>query len=407
MSVNPLGLAILVPSIIFDTFNKLSINDKKKITDTVLPFELNDILDIETVNDDDDAHSIVDTKDINSGSLDQENLGIITSKNGDKKPISLSYIFDFTSPLWKSARIFEMIDNPHYKNTIPNDPSKYQAMAVHIKGSKNDDKFKKPRNIRQIDTGNNSIQYQGVLALHLMNRLILLNRFDVIEQIYENIIKKYLNMDNIIDNIGKSSQKKREFLYTYFDDKKINDSSEKQLDYLIDQIVNFRTYLAPFEGIYINENIMGLIKVLSSTILNRDDKFIKSHLMQEQDKSLGFNQKKTEIRELNYDLYKQDPLSQSEKYENVYRNDNKLKILIKSNKSSYSSQKIFNYNHPSIESIIDIYTNPRMLGNVQLEPISDFKLFYLFTNTQMAKKCAHQWKLLDNTMSFIDVINVN
>ena len=192
-------------------------------------------------------------------------------------------------------------------------------------------------------------------------------------------------------------------------------SDDEQLTKLIDDIVNFKTYLAPFEGIYINENIMGLIKVLSSSILQRDDAFIKSHLMTEQDKSLNFKQQKSNIRQLNYSLYvtKKDEkcTDNKEKYENICRDNDKLNTITENSKSSYSSQKIFNYDHPSIESIINVYINPRIIKtlakDIKIESVSDFKLFYLFSNTQMEKKCVHQWKLLHNTISFINVIDAN
>jgi len=195
--------------------------------------------------------------------------------------------------------------------------------------------------------------------------------------------------------------------------KRVDGSNDAELTALIDEIVNFKTYLAPFEGIYINENIMGLIKVLSSNILQKDDTFIKSHLMTEQDKTLNFKQQKSNIRQLNYSLYENTGpddkcTNNKENYENICRNKDKLNEMIDNSKLSYSSQKIFNFDHPSIESIINIYTNPRIIeDNIKIEAITDFKLFYLFSNTQLKKKCVHQWKLLLNTISFINVIDAN
>ena len=139
--------------------------------------------------------------------------------------------------------------------------------------------------------------------------------------------------------------------------------------------------------------------------------------MSEQDASLNFKSQKTTIRNVNKILYKKDVTDSNDKpYENIYRNDDVLREIIKNNKSSYSSQKIFNYENPSIKSIIDIYTNKRTLviessstagteSTIDIEPVSDFKLFYLFSNNTMEKKCAHQWKLISNTMSFIDAIH--
>ena len=160
--------------------------------------------------------------------------------------------------------------------------------------------------------------------------------------------------------------------------------------------------MAPFEGIFINETIMGLIKSLASLVLGKNDNYIQSNLMQEQDKSLGFAAKKTEIRNTNIKLYNvNEPLN----YENINRNDKVLEDMFISNRTSYSSQKVFNYEHPSIGPIIKMYISKRFVGQIPLNPVSDFKMFYLFSNTQMGKKCMHQWKLVNNTLSFINAIN--
>lgn len=408
MSINPLGLALLVPSVIFNTFNNLQYSQRKNITDTILMFEGNDHFDIETQNEEISEELMLEaSRRGNAGTFQQENLGVVGK---ERKPITLSYIYNFNDHAWTTERKFLMIKNPHYSRKPGNEIHTYQEMVVNIKGAGTMEKSR-PTNSKQIDVSVNSIQYQSVLALHLMNRLILLNRFDVIEQIYINVIKQYFDMTDVIRRIGSDAKSKRAFLLNFFENKRIDNATDEQLTNLVDEIVNFKTYMAPFEGIYINENIMGLIKVLSSSILQRDDKFIKAHLMEEQNKSLGFKQQKSNIRQLNMNLYHPICRNKEESYENICRNNEKLDSMNENNKLSYSSQKIFNYEHPSIESIINIYVNPHTIntskGEVKIEEVSDFKLFYLFSNTQMEKKCIHQWKLLYNTLSFINVIDTN
>jgi protein tyrosine/serine phosphatase len=171
--------------------------------------------------------------------------------------------------------------------------------------------------------------------------------------------------------------------------------------------------MAPFEGIYINESIVGLIKVLSKNILQKDDHFILDKLMKEQEQFLNFKTQKTNIRNINKKLYTDTYTSHTQtQYENIFRDNDQLKELSKINKETYSSQKIFNYEHPTIESIINIYVNPRILElsdgtSINIEPVSDFKMFYLFSNNAMEKKCPHQLKLLQNTISFIEAINAD
>ena len=159
--------------------------------------------------------------------------------------------------------------------------------------------------------------------------------------------------------------------------------------------------VAPFEGIYINENIIGLIKVLTKNVQQQSDDYILNHLMNIQDSSLDFETQKKNLRTINFDLYTQQKETDSEEYENIYRSKSTLKKI---QQSAYSSQKIYEYDNPFIKSIIDVYTTPRNVNGIELKEVSFFKLFYLFTNTQMEKKCVHQWKLLSETLSFINTI---
>ena len=211
MSVNPLGLAILSPSIIFETFNNLTFPERKKIADTILIFENSEHYDVETQDDQLEEES----KKGNAGTLQQENLGVVGAK---RRPVSLSYIYKFDDTLWENERKFTMVSNPHYMSQSEDNRHVYQDKIVNIKGAGTFDKSR-PTNTNQVDVGINSVQYQSVLAIHLMNRLILLNRFDVIEKIYMNVIKTYFDMSRVIATIGKDTKQKREFLYKYFEKK--------------------------------------------------------------------------------------------------------------------------------------------------------------------------------------------
>lgn len=371
MSINPLGLAILVPSVIFETFNSL---DKKSRFDI-----MDKDISVDFIKHDDDSE-------------DEELNETLAQAGGEifrdeilSKDNKLSFIYNFNNGEWINNRMFAMLTNPNANSQ--------QNTIVDIRGVSG----KLPSNKEQINVKINSIQYQAVLAIHVMNRLILLNRFDIIEIIYKNIIEKYFDMPEL-----KVIVDKRTFLKKYFDENKINDSNETEINYLFDQLVNFRTYMAPFEGIFINETIMGLIKSLASLVLEKNDNYIRSNLMQEQDKSLGFTEKKIEIRNTNIKLYN---VNDTLNYENIHRSDKVLEDMFISNRISYSSQKVFNYDHPSIEPIIKMYISKRSVGQIPLNPVSDFKMFYLFSNTQMGKKCMHQWKLVNNTLSFINAIN--
>ena len=378
MSINPLTLSLLVPSVIFNTFNNLSTEVRKSITDTMLKFEIYNTQFDEIEGDDEYGGNE------KSVMFSEENLGKIK-----KKPISLSRIYDFTTNGWKGMRQFKMINNEK--------GNKKQENIINIKGANDGESQLSGKN--QVKTNINSIQYQAVLCLHLLNRLIILNKFDVMEKIYENIIEKYINMDEVMKNINK-----KEFYENYTG----KQYTGENIDDLVDNIIKYKSFLAPFEGIYINESIVGLIKVLSRNVLNKSDEYIKKNLIKEQDKTLSFKFKKEEIRSNNRKLYKSEKKHDdinTVPYENIFIDNTILNNIIESNKSSYSSQKIFNYDNPSIQQIISAYMSERKIEDKKLQSVSDFKMFYLMTNTQMEKKCVHQLKLLENTISFINVIN--
>ena len=119
-------------------------------------------------------------------------------------------------------------------------------------------------------------QNKIIFFIHLMNRLILLKRFDIIREIYTNIIeqkinnyiKKYIetiikipaNIDIFLENLKKNNFKGEKL------NKKIEELSTNKTPYsteLIMDIIKYDYNINGFEGIYINENINGLIHFLS------------------------------------------------------------------------------------------------------------------------------------------------
>lgn len=388
MCINPLALSILTPSVIFKTFNSLDGATRKKIVTTHM---LTDIPGNDDDNGDEDeneeivfeefddngvvSNAVVTKSDDIRGSMFENEYFTRTKKGKDKE---LSYIYDFNNKNWKHG----------YKFNIINSKVKINDNAL---------------NRDQIPTNVNSIQYEGALAIHLMNRLIVQKEFDIIELICKNIIDEYFGID-----MSKPVQEKKIWLKNVSGDSMIDTYSDEKINMLFDHAVHFRIPSAPAEGIYINENIVGLIKVLARDVLEKSDDYILENLMKEQDKSLNFADQKKTIRDINKRLYKEIG-SSSEQYENVFRINLELKKIIDDNNKIYSSQKIYNYENPSIESIIKIYFKKRSSDKIPIivEPITDFKLFYLFTNTEKDKKCEHQIKLLNNTLAFINATDNN
>lgn len=355
MSVNPLAISLLVPTMVIKTFNDLDNKDKNTILG--LSKFTGEVLENENFSISDNVRQL---------------KLLLQIKNGN---IPLGRNFNYKAKLPGQPEIIQ----------FPTGSTGKMLVSHHS----------------QVDSDINNIQYQGVLAIFIINRCILMGMFDVLEKLYKNIANTYFKADESI-----STRAKKEALKTMLDDKKIDAMTD--VSELYKEFANFTTYLAPFEGIYINENIMGLIKVLAKDVANKSDQYILNHLTSLQDKTLNFEKQKLDLRELNFELYKDDKYDDPnfEPYENIYRSIEKLQEL---QKSKYSSQKIYEYDEPFIKSVINVYTKERTVETegkkIKLKEVLFFKLFYLFSNTQMTKKCKHQWKLLNETTSFINTIN--
>jgi hypothetical protein len=370
MVINPLGISILAPTVVFETFNSID----KKDRDNIINSKLYDIIQNDTVSFKDEGLSYSDHK-INK----------------------LVALYDFNSNEWNRNKQFNIEHNYNYNDN-------YAGQENIIKLDLGIE------NRRQINSNINNVQYQGVLAFFLINRLVLLRRFDVLEKISENLAKKYYNTNYLhLDTIDE----RRQFLNKYLDSDRVEKilKNKDDTEYFITNLMNYNSFAAPYEGIYINENIVGLIKFLSKNVLSKsDDEIQKENLAVLQDVNLDFIKQKENVREFNYDLYRQNQISSDdENYENIYRNKLVLNSMYVKARDEYSSQKIFIYEKPIIGDILNHYiTSDKIINNAQVEvkinPVIKFKVFYLFSNSEMDKKCDHQIKLLDNTLNLISAI---
>lgn len=307
----------------------------------------------------------------------------------------------------------------------------------------------------------NKYQYYATLSIHIMNRLILENRFDIIEEIYKNIcqieinnkIEKYIDglngnqlfniladliefrfkgdfielaiskgnlqsdkLENIIKYIAKQiTENKRSSLMFDTYPRNLNNNDIKKLKEDIKDLLKYDYYLTPFEGIYINENIIGLIKYLASKMIIKEDerqelesKFKKQSL----NLDFVFQQKIARMWLISnvvdnkrliefYNLNNESEISQKlfDSYDGELR-FNYRNMLNEYNKFQYiyKPDAIYNFENPLIESILKPY----------IKYIDDYKIFYLFANYENELirdlKCANQYKLLNNTEDFIKAI---
>lgn len=421
LAINPLYLAILDPGVIFRTFNELEEPLRRELTGPMnQTTQIQDNIVIDADMHDDETGIRTDIEQATETlTYEDENLGYLRTG----RPIKLSYAYNFDK-LWANTRKFNM-----------------EGDRLIIKGADGVDP--KPTNKKQIPVEDNSIQYQGVLAIHLLNRIILMNRFDVMKKIGENIISKYFRTDfHAIVNKLNTIEAKIDFLQEYLGDRDIEkvidryikfageqrlksarlpDIASKlrfmrenvkdkiadldaELKQIVEDIVYYSYFLTPYEGIFINENIVGVIKVLAKDIMNKSDQYVMKNLLDIQDQSLDFKKQKMKIREYNYKLYAKDRHNTDfEPFENIYRSTAILDEMYKNNKGIYTSKNIFLYDKPSIGDVLNRFVKERQYRGRKIIPITDYKLFYLFNNTQ-EEKCGHQYSLLKNTEALIKAV---
>ena len=299
-----------------------------------------------------------------------------------------------------------------------------------------------PQQIIEIDNDSN-LQYRALFGVHFMNRLILMNKFDVIKDLYKYIANETINK-YIKTTIENKTQQQIQELYNkllrinFKGDllKGIQNINKKNLT----EIILYDYYLTPLEGIYINENIIGLIKFLAEKLLASSadpTKFIEEKIKQ-QPKNLNFQTQQIKARlslisenieDETKKIMDRYPISNYRRQDKEFTFTNQSTIsnetiivsgnrflnsvnnkfnLITSSlekeynnmKDNYKSDAIFSFDQPLIQNILTPY----------LQKVDDYKIFYLFGNYGgeiKNLKCEHQYKLLENTKNFIDIVSMN
>lgn len=294
-------------------------------------------------------------------------------------------------------------------------------------------------------------QFKIVLCMHLINRMILDNRFDLIHNIFERISNEKINnyLDAYVDKLDTSGLKSlveelvstnfklvfwRDKVYTRATAEKPSAIKQEFLDNIekfkevVKQILHYDYIDAPYEGFYINENIIGLIKYLAQTAKD-DETFVKKQIPK-QNPLLDFTFQRNKIRIMEItgnipaesikqkfiwndkmDVPDENDASVTIKVDMPLPqsmfdvNGSKLMLIPEAIKpiyedmrSSYRAERIFNYDYPVIGTILAPY----------LESIFDYKVLYLLANYKDDKircsRCEHQFKLLTKTIGFIDAI---
>jgi hypothetical protein len=169
-----------------------------------------------------------------------------------------------------------------------------------------------------------------------------------------------------------------------------------------------------FEGIYINENILGIIVYIIKNILKKDNS--DNYISRQSDPYLElkdqYNNKfstknpfKTSLEAATFnfrDLIRGRNNMYVDNYENVfsrfdvpYNEDRFFDNILTDIQNSYDPKKTYNSDNPLIGDILKPY----------LEKIENYYMFYLLSNNDPDTKCEKQMKLLDGSYNFIKALN--
>lgn len=196
-----------------------------------------------------------------------------------------------------------------------------------------------------VGVGNNNYQYKALIGIYIMNHLLLDGKFDVIEKIFKKLIDKHFNVhlcsdiDTLLDtevidrlnklkgvnfkgetitqysdifkkDIGKLSEEDKLYLTMMFYEhdpgyketnlNSIFNDKEKLNKILLKKIYSYDYVKTPLEGVYINENIMGLLKYMIDNLSTKSK--TSNSIFQEQQIiqqiPIDFNMKRDESRML-------------------------------------------------------------------------------------------------------------
>jgi hypothetical protein len=403
MALNPIAVPVFAPDIVFDFINNCS--ERLEIFNT--PIQMKFEFDPDP-----------DYKDRNQGVYEITNEYEIDNKT--KKQYITNYI-DKKTNIHRGFKYLEECINKmgtalSYFLDISNDG------IVSIKSGRG-------HGFGYMDPSVSELQYKALAGIHFINRLIMLGKFQILKELFETVVNKKLN-DHLVNALEKKPSKDITTLFenlqkSGFKGELLNKvENENKTKKKLQDLIKYDYYLTPLEGIYINENIAGLIKFLASNenmIPDKKDrdKFVerlKEKMLQPRGLNFQYQQKIARIwltlknsknpKEI-ADRYLLDEknvpamlISKITGTEIDYDMEGMKNNYDKISKS-YESKKIFNFEHPLITDILTPY----------LDEIKDYKVFYLFGNYEGTEgdklknlKCEHQYSLLENTVDFINVI---
>jgi len=284
-------------------------------------------------------------------------------------PMSLMTIPELHDKLVKNRKIYNLVDDPNF--------------IFSIRGENkilNEDEYTKSILLEK---------FKDVVGLEIMRNIINLNRFDLLEEFYASIFKTIDDDDMVYDFTKNGNIKKEKYK-----------CSKKKYS------------LAPFEGYYINENIIGLLNTLLSNLgLNDERDFVT-----EQPKIYSTNEKLFSLYG-DFIIPNNETICQTYFFRYFIRSfkikNNYLYERINSGnigapyidnipsdftgkpleywlKNTYDYNKAFKTTDPPIATFLKPY----------FEIINNFYVFYVVSNMNK-EKCEKQIKLISDSEEFL------
>ncbi len=271
---------------------------------------------------------------------------------------------------------------------------------------------------------NNEVQHNNKMRLvwiNFINRLIVTKSFDMLVELFDIIVNKLINskIKTYVTNLSddKLQELKTKLIDTQFkgnmmgkkvEKGKINGSTIQKQDYI--DVLKFTYVKNLYEGIYINENIMGLLSFMGTTDITKKKQAYK---VEPQDDSIDLLNLQATT-----DLWcTQDDVNKTKKYEAYsiqkdsvpYLTTKNIKEQIETNLSKYKSDRKFCTNNSPMETLLKPYRDNSK--SKIYKTIMDFKIFYLLANYAVGDKlrtfkCKPQIDLLKGTEDFINILNV-
>lgn len=440
MALNPMALAVFQPSVIFNTINE----QPKQVRDIVFgDLGAGDITEEYSINELGGKLSLMIT-------LEPDKTGGVVAKIKDKVERS-GFGYSTKYQIYGVCAvymIYRLIENNRFDI----------LELIYAKIVKDEINDVISRKIDEIDTRTDSEQIYVLLKGLVETRFKGENTSNSVRQLVQNITNRAPAKEmTTLDYVSSSADLIRKLKST--DPQNAEKISE--IKRMLKKILYYDYLMTPLEGIYINENIIGLIKFLSDKLVKDASAATKIDVLNrkrvEQRKMLIKNQRdiarcwlmsksedymnakreksdaKTNIDYMVNILFKLSDYSQSyfpwdkdRKYlNNVYSGiyaesvdsggfkvDLMYDQLVKQQRyliSTYASDKIYNFDKPVITDILSPYIEDETKSDeYNREAIKDYKMFYLFGNYDSSQKtqfkCEHQIKLLKNTENFIKAI---